>query len=175
MILLFSISALVMQPINIFWQPNFNEIVSIKHLGFIWLGIKIFILIGNFISQKISHQKILAIIFLSQIQVAISLLMIYSINTPLFMISFFLIHEIGRGIQEPLSKTYLNNNITNEARRATVISFSSMFRTLGAAIGLFTGGILADKFGIMFTWIVFPLILLFVSMTLYPRQKPLFK
>ncbi len=175
MILLLSISALVMQPINMFWQPNFNEIISLKYLGFIWLGIKLFTLIGNFITQKISHQKILPAIFLSQIQAALSLLLIYFINTPLFLIGFFLIHEIGRGMQGPLENTYINDNITNKARRATVISFNSMFRTLGAAIGLFISGILADRFGIMFTWTVFPLILLIVSIALYPRKKPLFK
>jgi MFS family permease len=51
----------------------------------------------------------------------------------------------------PMAQSWLNEQIV-AGERATLLSFSSTFSTMGGSIGLLVGGVLADRAGIQATW-----------------------
>ncbi len=164
------ISALAVQPINMFWQPFFKDQYSIVTLGWLWLGIKIFTTIGGWLARKIPENKIYQTIWYSQIITSLPFLLLPIVPLPLL---FFLIHEIGRGMESPLRSAYFNLHIQNEDVRATILSYDSMAKKMGAAIGLFLSGLIADSFGILLSWFIFPLFLFISVLIFLPKIKNL--
>ncbi|HVN63526.1 MAG TPA: MFS transporter [Candidatus Binataceae bacterium] len=57
------------------------------------------------------------------------------------------------GAMQPLVQSWFNERI-DSSQRATLLSFSSTFQTLGGAIGLMFAGQIADSAGIPFEWLV---------------------
>jgi len=70
----------------------------------------------------------------------------------------FLVHEMGRGTFPPLEQGYLNRRLESD-KRATVLSFGSMIKQLGSAVGLLLSGYLANSFSIGVSWLVSGIIL----------------
>jgi MFS family permease len=54
---------------------------------------------------------------------------------------------------QPLVSSWLNEQIEAD-HRATLLSFTNTFATLGGSGGLIIGGIAADRFGIPATWLI---------------------
>jgi len=50
-----------------------------------------------------------------------------------------------------MAQSWLNEQIV-ASERATLLSFSSTFSTMGGSTGLLLGGVLADRAGIQATW-----------------------
>ncbi len=157
------ISALAVQPLNMFWQPFFKDQYSIVALGWLWFGIKIFTTIGSWLTRKIPNKQIFPYIWYSNIITSLPFLLMPFLPLPLL---FFFIHEIGRGTESPLRSAYFNLHINNEDVKATILSYDSMAKKIGAALGLFLSGFIADSFGILTSWFIFPLIL-FVSVLIF--------
>ncbi len=63
------------------------------------------------------------------------------------------------GAMQPLSQTWFNEQIESE-ERATLLSFSSTFATMGGSLGLLGAGRVADAYGIPAAWKLGALILL---------------
>ena len=154
--LLGAIGTLAMQPVNMFWQPYFKDEYSLFALGFLWTGIKIFSIVGSWLASKIPNDKIYVYIFYTYFLTSLPFLLMPLLPAPLL---FFLIHEIGRGMESPLRSTFLNQEIKDDEIRATILSYDSMAKKTGAAVGLASSGIIADSIGIPHTWFCFALLL----------------
>jgi MFS family permease len=74
------------------------------------------------------------------------------------LVSLFVMN-LSAGAMEPLSHSWFNEHIEAEDR-ATLLSFSSTFSTMGGSLGLLAGGRVADVFGIPAAWEMGALILL---------------
>jgi len=157
-----SILAFSLQPINMYWPVIFkqNFLLETKYMGLIFSGVVIFTYLGSqasfFWQKKIKCKK--NAIFFSQIITFVGILVcVFVFNLPLFLI-FFLIHEFGRGLFNPLNRAYINENIESQ-NRSTVLSFESMITKAGAGLGLISSGIIANSFGILNSWLISAVIL----------------
>jgi MFS family permease len=170
---LFSASlAFIVQPLNMYWTIVFNDhfAVDVKFMGFIFSGITIFVFLGSQFSvfwQKIFQCEKKAMIF-SQLITSLALISCLAFTKLPFFLSFFLIHEFGRGLLKPLIKAYVNNNIDND-NRATVLSLESMIVKAGAGLGLIFSGLIADSFGILVSWLISAAIL-FIAVFIFWRE-----
>jgi MFS family permease len=70
-----------------------------------------------------------------------------------------LVMNLCAGAMQPLTQTWFNEQIDSE-ERATLLSFSSTFSTMGGSLGLLLGGRVADAYGIPAAWKLGALILL---------------
>jgi MFS family permease len=59
--------------------------------------------------------------------------------------------NLGAGAIQPLTQSWINEHIEAEGR-ATLLSFSSTFATMGGSVGLLVAGRVADAFGIPVAW-----------------------
>jgi MFS family permease len=70
---------------------------------------------------------------------------------PNLAVAFLVGFRACTGAMQPLMNGWLNEQIQS-GERATLLSFSSTFSTLGGSGGLLIAGAIADRFGIAFTW-----------------------
>lgn len=156
-VLSFSVQAFNMQ-----WPLVFKNTydLSVSSLGWIFVGISLFIMLGNQLSlvfKKIFREEKNAII-LSQTVTFLGMMLASTMFSLFPVIIGFFVHEIGRGMLTPIKQTYLNRRITSE-KRATVLSFDSMITTGGAISGLIISGLIARSYSISLAWLVSSLIL----------------
>jgi len=151
------------QPINMYWpilfKDNFN--VPVKFMGFIFAASILIIYGASQLSglwqKRIKCEK--KAIFFSQVFTILGIFgCYYFLDLSLFIVSF-LIHESGRGLFNPLYRSYVNRSI-NDKNRATVLSFESMLTKAGAGLGLIFSGLIADNFGILNSWFINAVILI---------------
>lgn len=148
---------LCFQPFNMFWGIRFNAMLPdrIEIMGWLWAVIALFSLFGAFISDKLIKKNINYAYIMVVSTIIISALILLSASTPIVFlaISSFLVHEIGRGMTQPVQLAYVNR-CASEDMRATIISFESMATSFGAAIGLVIFGLIANKTSIETSWII---------------------
>lgn len=91
---------------------------------------------------------------------------------PIFAISFpaFILHEIGRGMFDPIKDKYLNDNIPSE-NRATLDSLQSTTRHIGSVAGLFVSGIVGTFISDGAAWIMSGAILIACAIVLSMRIR----
>lgn len=173
MVLFFGILSFVVQPLNMYWpfvlKDNFS--FSEKDMGIFFPAISISTFLGSrlviIFFKKVKNKK--KIIILSQIITFVGIFgSCLFLKLPLFL-SFFLLHEFGRGALEPLKKAYINDQIDNK-NRATVLSFESMIVHGGAGLGLIFSGIIAKNFGSISSWLVSAIILAVVIIVFYKKR-----
>lgn len=162
----------IIQPLNMYWQIVFkNDFgLEVKFMGFIFAGIVILTFAGSQLSGlwlKIFKEQKKAIFF-SQIITFIGIIACLSTMNLNYFLTFFLLHEIGRGLFRPLIRTYINDNIDNK-NRATVLSLESMITKLGAGLGLIVSGVIANNFGIRVSWLASAIVLI-VAVFLFWRE-----
>lgn len=160
---------LAIQPINMYWQIVFEKeyFVPVKFMGLIFAGIVVFAYLGSQLSglwQKIFSSPQKAIVCSQLITLLGIMVCLLVFKLPLFL-SFFFLHEIGRGLIRPLSRAYINNIIDNK-NRATVLSFESMIAKAGAASGLLISGVIADNFDVLTSWLS-AVIILFLTILFF--------
>lgn len=144
---------MLIQGLNMYWQPFFKGLtLSEKNFGFIFVGIMTSSAIGAFLASKLKGREKTVIVMTQIISGALIIGAALTRNLPLAIL-LFLLHEIPRGLWKPVLDSYLHDRIPSK-ERATVVSFCSVVPTLGGAIGLVLSGLLAQYFGITFTWIV---------------------
>lgn len=173
MVLFLGFLALVFQSLNMYWPFILKDNFSVKNsnMGMVFALIAISSYFGSrfasIFSKKIKNKK--SAIILSQV---ITLIGIFAaclfLRLPVFLI-FFILHEFGRGILEPLSKAYINEKIDNK-NRATVLSLNSMVLGLGAGIGLFISGLIAKNFGELNSWKVSAIILAVIIIIFWKKR-----
>ena len=157
-----AILAFSFQAVNMYWPIVFKENfdLPVKYMGFIFAGVVLSTYGASQLSKwwqsRISCEK--KAIFFSQIFTLLGLIGCYFFLDLSSFLVFFLLHEAGRGLFNPLYRSYVNKSI-DDKNRATVLSFESMIVKGGAGLGLIVSGFLADSLGILNTWLIVSLIL----------------
>lgn len=141
---------------NMQWQPFFKGFFSSNEtLGRIMGGIKLCLLAGSVMAplllRFVKDQRKSLILLNLIIGVCIALSVMF--GQVGLVIPIFLLHEIGRGMLDPILDSYLHDNIAKENVRATVSSFVSNSAHIGAMIGLLGSGMLANNGSIPLAWI----------------------
>ena len=150
----------VVQPINMYWQPFFNEHgVGTQYLGFIFAGMMLSLAFGGHLVSKIDCKgKEKRMIIWSYIIVGIMIFIVSTITNLPAIILLFILHEIPRGAWTPLIDSYLQKRIPSN-ERATISSFCATTPHIGGAIGLGVSGLIAEHFGITTSWIISGIVL----------------
>lgn len=163
----------ICQALNMQWQIVFKKKFELDtfHLGWIFVGIRICMFIASYFSVwflRIFKNEKQAII-LSQVITATGIL--FAAKSELFLIVLlsFLTHEFGRGIYQPLKKSYIHHRIPSE-KRNTIVSFDSMVSKFGAFLGLIISGYIAKNYSISAAWIFSGSVLL-VSIPIFLKLK----
>jgi MFS family permease len=142
-----------------------------KLMGLVFAAMIIFSYIGSQLSKfwlKVFICEKKAIILSQAITlIGISICLI-STNFPIFL-SFFMIHEFGRGLSTPISRAYINK-IVESKNRATILSFESMIIKVGSAIGLIFSGLIANNFGALSSWLSSAIILTIIIFIFWKRR-----
>lgn len=159
------LSTFAFQPLNMYWSPRLNNLAGDKIwlMGWIWAGISLAMMVGSILVQHFLKKE--------KTYLWISVVMVFLLALPILMSSIsnmfyvvligFLTYEIGRGIQFPVQKSYLNK-YTQSENRATVLSFNSMVSRVGAGSGLLIFGLFAKNSNIQISWLISGLLLLFL-------------
>jgi len=151
------LSAVSIQGMNMQWPFVFQKTYgfSTSSLGWLFGAISVLTMFGGQLSKmfadKIKHEK--NAIVLSQGITAVGIIGASLMLGVVPVLSFFLLHEMGRGMVGPIKQAYLNQRIPSE-QRATILSFDSMMGRGGAVLGLLGSGYLAERSGIPLTWLV---------------------
>lgn len=166
--------SLCSQPLNMYWGVRFDEMLGgkLEMMGWIWAAITLFALAGIQITKHLLKRNVnYAFIVVSSV-IVISPMIILSATSqlPFIAISGFLIHELGRGIYQPIQLSYVNK-FAEETKRATILSFDSMITAAGSAFGLVGFGLLARKFDIETSWIIAGILMLFSAFFYLKAQK----
>lgn len=167
-----AIFSLSFQPLNMYWQPRFKSALSgNQYFGFIWIGIIVFVMIGNELTKWmfVDTKKPRLIYLLIGLSVGLSIILSGAI--PVFRVALicFFLHEAVRGFYETYNNAVLQENIPSD-KRATISSFVSMIKAGAASLGLVIGGLAAKIFGIPASWILSGLvILIFLPLSLVKK------
>ena len=70
---------------------------------------------------------------------------------PGIALAFLFVMNICTGAVVPLLQSWFNEQIES-SQRATMLSFSSTFGTMGGSVGLFINGFIADRVGLAAAW-----------------------
>ena len=149
-------------PLNMYWQLRYQGFgLKVSDLGYLFSANMLVLMLGVFVSVYVyralkTNKRSL---FFTISVMAIGILMAAVTDTLVFSLSMFYIHELARGIYEPLVDDYVNKRI-DEQTRATVLSFKSMTSLLGASLGLLVSGLIAKYFGIEAAWICSAIVVL---------------
>ena len=135
------------------WSKHFEDLLGIKSIVWIAAGIQIAIWlgakIGEWLAKKnVSHKQQL---FAGQLFIAVSAFTAGLWLSPVWIVVFFMLHEVGRGLQRPVRLAYINSHIQSK-ERATLLSFDGMVSRVGAAFGLLVSGWLAHNWSINLSW-----------------------
>ena len=148
---------------NMYWSPRFNDLAGnqIWIVGWIWAGMSLSMMTGSyviryFINRDKSYTQISIIAILL---IGVPLLLSALSNIFSIVLISFLLHEVGRGMHQPIQKGYLNSFLSH-SHRATIFSFNSMIGNLGAGTGLLVLGLIAHTISIQFSWIVAAILVL---------------
>lgn len=158
-----ALSQFAFQPLNMFWAPRFNHLAGdkLELMGWLWAAMSLFMMVGNYLSKKLvtHHTPYWKVMLASSLLLSLPILV--SSLSPILSLAtgFFLIYEIGRGIDKPMKTSYINR-YAPPGIRATLLSFDSMIGKLTSAFGLVLFGALADATSFAFTWVIAGMLLL---------------
>ncbi len=168
----FALSFTVMAP-NMQWAKIFKDHLGTNYnTSLVMIGIQLMIMLGVYASRwflplfKGDEQKAIAI---CQILIGLTMILTVLSGNLMSMTTFFLIHEVFRGLFRPIKDAYLHEMLP-KAERATLTSFESMYGHLGGAIGLVTSGLIATYCGIPTAWLVTGSILILITLVLKNRR-----
>lgn len=167
------IATFAFQPLNMYWSPRMNILAGDKIwlMGWVWAGASFAMMMGSFlVKQLLKKEKSYTwILMLTVLALGIPILLISTSNIFGVVLVGFVIYELGRGMQTPVQKAYLNRHIPSE-QRATVLSFNSMMGRVGAALGLVILGFVAKNYSIQSSWFISGL-LLFLLIPIYLKAR----
>lgn len=167
-----SIFIFAMQPLNMYWQPFFrSHHVSEAGLGYVFIGMMSTLAIGAFIISRIRNwENEKKMILSAHICIGICILLAaISTNLP-WALTFFLLHEIPRGMLGPLMDNYLQKRIPSH-ERASIVSFCAVAPHIGGAVGLVASGLVAESCGISIAWTCSATALIAGAILISQRQK----
>lgn len=158
------------------YQPLFSQFVPNKMwLGYLWATMSIAAFGGArlspWFSSKLENRK--SALILLQIMIGLGILLSGAFAIfPMALAAFvaFLFWMLASGILSPIRKEYLNKNISSR-ERATIISLLSMTATIGSAIGLLLGGLLAKYISISIAWVFSGAALIILTLLVMRNSK----
>lgn len=156
---------------NMQWQPLFSGYLSSQtSLGFVKAGISLCMMAGSLIVPWVIRQIADERRAISFVQISIGIGIAATVLAQSFVpvLSVFLLHEIPRGMLDPLKESYLHDNIPPD-RRATIASCDSIAHHIGGMIGLLASGAMAQYLSLPTAWIVSGLVLV-ISALLFFRN-----
>lgn len=160
-------------PLNMYWSPRLNELSGnrIWLMGWVWAGISLAMMLGSFLIKRLlkKEKSYSWILILTALVLGIPIMLASSSNIFGIVLMGFLFYEVGRGMLNPVHKTYLNKYIPGE-QRATVLSFDSMMGKFGAGFGLVILGWVAKSYSIQVAWLISGLLLLLL-IPIYIRAR----
>lgn len=169
----FVLSFAVMAP-NMQWSKIFiDHLDSNYNVSLIMVAIQIMFMLGGYSSRwflpvfKGDEKKA---ILACQALIGLTLMLAVVSNKLAPMMTFFLIHELFRGLFRPIKDAYLHDMLPQK-ERATLVSFESMYGHLGGALGLITSGLVATYCGIPAAWAVSGMVMIFAVMALSKPPK----
>lgn len=148
---------------NMFWQPHFLAYVGDRALlGWFGAAIMLMLMAGATLAQgflrHVGGNERRALL-LAQATIGMCVFLSGWFAWPGAVVSFFLLHEIGRGMYGPLCDAYLNRAIPS-MERATLLSFEAMACEIGALVGLLASGAVATRTSIPVAWMAAGVLLL---------------
>jgi len=155
-VLFSSIAMIGFKALDMYWSKRFVGLFQqrIWITGYLWPGMMLFMLVGNFTVKWWSDKKknylkgFIGMALLASLTVFLSAILKNFYGA----VFFFLFYEISRGIYRPALFGYFNKIIPSD-KRATILAFDNMAVWSGAAVGLFTLGWVAKRFSIEIAWI----------------------
>jgi MFS family permease len=162
LVCLSAIVSFVAMPFNMMWPLVFKGFgLSVGRLGLVMAAISVCLWLGSWLAPHFNrsiNQELHALI-LSQVLTAVSMLIASLMLGGLTTFIFFMAHEVGRGIFEPLKDALLNQRIEHDRSRATILSFESMLANSGAFLGLVCSGAIAKRSGVGPAWFIASIVL----------------
>lgn len=167
-----AILGISVQSMNMQWSILFHNgfKLPVWSLGLIFVAISLFTALGARLApmtaQKTAHDgQSIALAF-----VFIGLMMIFSGQATWLIpaMTFFLLHEMGRGTFSPLKKAIINRRIEGQ-NRATMLSLDSMVSHAGAVIGLIGGGWISTSFSLGTAWASSGILLIAIAPFIWKR------
>lgn len=144
-----------MQGLNMFWQPHFLAYVGDRaRLGWLGAAIMLMLMVGATLARWLlrhtdgNERRALLV---AQLTIGVCVFGSGWFTWSGAVVSFFLLHEIGRGMYGPLSDAYLNRALPSR-ERATLLSFEAMACEIGALVGLLASGVVATRTSIPAAW-----------------------
>ena len=158
------VNAFCFQPFNMYWQPFYeNAFTRGSVFGWFFAGISFFSMMGVWIAGKLvseSTSGTLARFYSTQIIIAGLLIAAALVGPwPFVSVSFFLLHEIGRGGYGVYTDTLLNR-FADSKDRASQLSLNALTGDVGMVLGLVISGFLAEQWSVGATWVLFALVLI---------------
>jgi len=152
-VIVYALVAATTMPFNMFWQPIFEELSgNASWLGWLWMGIAVTSAMGSKMSTKIKNgfRSLSIPMLLIAIPMALS-----GVHYHLWWVmTTFIMHEIGRGMWPLVVFNYSNRHISTEVR-STTNSIRSAAGTVGAAMGLLVSGLMTKWLSPIVVWQLF--------------------
>ncbi|HTR62396.1 MAG TPA: MFS transporter [Candidatus Binataceae bacterium] len=157
------------------WPIMFNERfnVGVWIIGWIYSGLTLARMIGAEITIRFASDEYARVKRVTTLVVFASLMLFLAGvfgHRPMLSLAMLFAMNVATGGMQPLLQSWFNEQIESN-QRATLLSFSSTFGTLGGSIGLLAGGVIADTSGIPFEWQIAGLISL-VAAPVYWSLRP---
>jgi predicted MFS family arabinose efflux permease len=159
---------------NMQWQKIATNLgCSSAESGIIAAFISIALLMGSEIARyfkdRLKNKRLEIVI--TQMFVGLNIALVTTFVSKYPIITFFLLHEIGRGAGDVLRGAFIQECIPSKEERATLGSFVSMVEHLCGAAGLIISGLMADKYGYNPAWVISGAALVLVTLTLLPQCR----
>lgn len=159
---------------NMQWQPHFSPHLGNKtYLGYFWVCVSAAIIVGSEIGARLRRGPRFerGSLIVAQASVGLFVALSAAYFPGMILISFYMLHEVGRGVLTPLRSAYINDSIPDNRKRATLLSCCAVTGHLGGMIGLFISGLLARELGIGPTWIASGLFILLGTIAVASHRK----
>jgi MFS family permease len=149
------------------WPIMFNErfSVGVWIIGWIYSGLTIARMIGAEVTIRIGCDEYARAGRVSLLLIVASVMLLVAGvfgHRPALSLAMLFVMNLATGAMLPLLQSWFNEQIES-SQRATLLSFSSTFQTLGGSLGLLLGGVIADTSGIPFAWQIAGLISLLAA------------
>lgn len=151
------LAAFVSSPLMIFWSVYLKEIdanYSYIYLSMVWILIQIAMIIGNQLLEYLGVRFRRKALFICLFMIlGLSIIVMNVSKSFIYIVFLILIQEIIWAIISSMQRGLINDYIEDE-NRATMISYSSLFNSIGKVLASALFGLIADGFSIIFSWTV---------------------
>ena len=120
---------------NFYWAPYFKAEVGQLSLGWVWLIVYLPCVFGGWIVRRLtaSQGQEGNYLVLSMVSSGLGMLLLVFTNSLFLSLSAVFIHEVGRGLFEPLNDSFVQHRVSSSIR-ATFGSVQSFLGRLGFAL-----------------------------------------